>query len=193
MLDFWERGVVLAHGSTTELPDVARVIHTWIAGEVSTGELQSRFPFVSVEPRAAFFESGAAADVEEKWQSLYRHLKSEKAGALATLVEEAMKLPALRQLFPYTSLVWLCFSRCTGYPFSGDCPIVCSSRWIPTMEARPTKEQREALGPVKAYTVADAKGKFLGEGDATEAIDLIVRNLPLNCGPAVHGTRDGTS
>lgn len=110
---------------------------------------------------------------------------------LIPLVEKAMETPALRQLFPYASHVWLCFSRCTGYPFSGDCPHVCSSRWIPTMEARPSNEQREDLGPVKAYTVADAKGKFLGEGDAAEAIELVVRNLPPNCGPAVHGTRDG--
>src|SRR5258708_4271848 len=101
-----------------------------------------------------------------------------------------MEVPVLRRLFPFTSLVWLCFSRCTGYPFSGDCPSVCSSRWIPDLAARPTPEQRAALGSEKPYTVADSKGRFLGEGNAAEAIELIVRHLPPNCGPAVQGTAD---
>ena len=44
MLDFWDRGVYLAHGSTPLLPIIAQVIHAWIVEEVSTAELRQRFP-----------------------------------------------------------------------------------------------------------------------------------------------------
>jgi hypothetical protein len=173
------------------LPKVAEAINAWIAEESSCGELQQRFPFVSVEATAEFHERGAAAEVERQWQTLYGRIKNDDSKVeLVPLLEKAMEVPALRQLFPFTSLVWLCFSRCTGYPFSGDCPSVCSSRWIPDEAARPTAEQRAALGPIKPYTVADSEGHFLGEGDAAEAIELILQHLPPNCGPAIQGTAD---
>jgi hypothetical protein len=191
MLDFWDRGVCLARGSTPLLPEVAEVIDAWIAREVSTAELQQRFPFVGVDPSAESHEQGAAAEVEQKWQTLYRQVKNEESRlVLVPLVERAMEVPVLRQLFPFTSLFTLRFSRCTGYPFFVDCPSVCPSRWLPHPAAGPIPEQRAALGPAKLYTVIDSKGHFLGEGDAAEAIELIVRHLPPNCGPAIQGTAD---
>jgi hypothetical protein len=186
MLDFWDRGVCLAHGSTPLLPKVAEVINAWVAKELPTTEMQRQFPFVSVEPTAESHEQGAAAEVERKWQALYSRLRSEQS-ELMMLVEKAMEVPVLRRLFPFTSLFSLCLSRCTGYPFSGDCPSACpSSRAI--MQGYLTPEQCSALGPEKPYTVADSKGRFLGQGDAEEAIELIVRHLPPDYGPAVQGT-----
>jgi hypothetical protein len=38
--------------------------------------------------------------------------------------------------------------------------------------------------------VVDSKGEFLGEVAVNEAIKLIVKNLPPNCGPAIQGTAD---
>jgi Family of unknown function (DUF6193) len=189
MLDFWDRGICLAHGSTPLLPKVAEVIHVWVAEGVSTGVLQRRFPFVGVESSADSHEQGAAAEVEQKWQALYSHVKSDESKvALTPLVERAMEVPVLRRLFPFTSLDWLCFSRCTGYPFSGDCPSACSTRF--RFAPRLTPGQREALGPPRPYTVADSKGNFLGEGDLAEVVELIIQHLPPNCGPAVQGTAD---
>ena len=189
MLDFWDRGVCLAHGSTPLLPKIAEAINAWIAKEVSTGELQQQFPFVGVEPKAESHEQGAAAEVEQKWQALYSHFKSDESKlALAPLIERVMEVPVLRRLFPFTSLDSLCFSRCTGYPFSGDCPSVCSTHF--RFAPRPTPGQRATFGPPRPYTVADSKGIFLGEGDVAEAIELIVQHLPPNCGPASQGTAD---
>src|SRR5215469_10854327 len=48
--------------------------------------------------------------------------KSPERKPLALFVEAA-KRPELRQLFPFTSHDFLCFSRKTAYPFSHDCPI----------------------------------------------------------------------
>jgi hypothetical protein len=155
--------------------------------------LRRRFPFVGVESKAEGHEQGAAAEVEQQWQTLYSRVKNDELRQgftlLVPLVEKAMEVPVLRRLFPFTSLFSLCFSRCTGYPFSGDCPSACPSRYA-VWQGYLTPEQRAALGPEKPYTVADSKGHFLGQGDAAEAIELIVPHLPPNCGPAVQGTAD---
>jgi hypothetical protein len=45
MVDFWDRGVCLAHASTPTLPKVAEAINAWIAEESWCGELQRQFPF----------------------------------------------------------------------------------------------------------------------------------------------------
>jgi hypothetical protein len=190
MLDFWDQGVCLAHGTTPLLSKVAEVIDAWIAEETPTDELQRQFPFVGVDPRSDSHGQGATAEVDQKWEELYKQTKNDGSkGDLAPLIEKAMQVPVLRRLFPFTSLSSLFFSRCTGYPFSGDCPCACpSSRAV--WQGYLTPEQRARLCPTKAYTVADSKGQFLGEGDAAEAIELIVRHLPPNCGPAIQGTAD---
>src|SRR5262249_37534363 len=97
---------------------------------------------------------------------------------LTPLVEKAMAVPALRRLFPFTSLYSLCFSRCTGYPFSGDCP-----------SAAPAGDIRRGAADPR-FRVTDAKGGLLGEGTAAEAVEWLVQHLPPNCGPAVQGTAD---
>lgn len=190
MVDFWDRGVCLAHGATPLLPKVAEVIHSWIAEEVLTGELRRRFPFVGVESTAECHEQGAAAEVERQWQALLNRVRSEEHhNDLIPLVEKAMECSVLRWLFPYTSLYTLCFSRCTGYPFLGGCPYACPSSRV-VYQGFLSPDQGDVLRPDKPYTVFDSKRQLLGQGDAPEAIELIVKHLPPNCGPAVQGTAD---
>ena len=50
MVDFWDRGVYLAHASTPMLPKVAEAINAWIAEESSCGELRRRFPLSAWNP-----------------------------------------------------------------------------------------------------------------------------------------------
>ncbi len=189
MMDFWDKGVCLGHGSTPLILEVAEAMNAWIADTSSCQELQRRFPFVTFEAKAESHEQGAAAEVEQQWQSLLNRVRGEQHFCeLVPLIEKAMEYSVLRRLFPFTSLISLCFGRCTGYPFSGDCPSACPSRWA-VMQGYMKPEQRAVLGPEKPYTVA-SNGQFLGQGDAAEAIDLIIRHLPPNCGPAIQGTED---
>lgn len=190
MSDFWDRGVCLAHGSTSSLREIAEAIDVWIAQQRQMRKLQREFPFVRFEPKAVAHELGAAAEVDRAWQNLYERSRLDGYRDLAPLIDEAMQVPALRQLFPFTSLSALCLSRCTGYPFSGDCPSACAtSRGV--IQGLLTPEHRDLLPPMKAYTVADSTGRrLLGHGDAAEAVELMVRHLPPNCGPAVQGTAD---
>jgi hypothetical protein len=88
------------------------------------------------------------------------------------VIKAAMKRPELRQLFPYTSLTRLCFSRTTGYPFTNDCPMI----------------EPQENGKYRVYLPITQE--VIGEGTAEEAVEMTIKHLPLNCGPAVNGTAD---
>jgi hypothetical protein len=90
--------------------------------------MQRKFDFFNALANAKPHEEGAAAEVEWKWQGLLEWVKDDKS-ELAPLVEKAMTVPILRRLFPFTSHNWLCFSRCTGVSFSGDCPYFQLGPW----------------------------------------------------------------
>jgi hypothetical protein len=47
--------------------------------------------------------------------------------ALRPVVESAFAAPELRALFPFISMNRLCFSRCTQFPFTDDCPLTFKS------------------------------------------------------------------
>jgi hypothetical protein len=166
LFDFWARGVNLANGQTPHLLEVARAIDTWVASDCNTTDLARAFGFVVVKPDAAIYERGE--EVEARWQDYIKHIGFPE---LVAFVEAAARRPELRQLFPYTSLNMFCFSRCTGYPFTDDTPHVC-----------PTKHGQ--------YDVVSPSGVVIGSGNADEAADLVVANLPSACGPAVAGTAD---
>ncbi len=88
------------------------------------------------------------------------------------LIKAAMKRPELRQLFPFTSLNTLCFSRTTGYPFTHDCPSVASQ------------------GNGKYCVYAPSSHEVIGEGKIDEVMEIVIKHLPPNCGAAVNGTAD---
>jgi hypothetical protein len=109
-------------------------------------------------------------EVEWKWEAFEETVRAQPHMAkLLPLVVAARGSKEVRQLFPYTSLVSLQLSRCTGYPFSGDCPYA-----VPTQEGH--------------YQIFDGSGKVVGSGDAGRAVQLLIDHLPPNCGPATKGT-----
>jgi hypothetical protein len=166
LFDFWARGVMLARGQTPDLDETARAIDKWVASCCSTADLAAAFRFVAVEQAATAYERGN--EVKERWQSYIRGIGFPE---LASFVKAASRRRELRNLFPYTSLNMFCFSRCTGYPFTRDTPFV-----------RPLKKEQ--------FEVVSASGVVLGRGNAEEATNLVVANLPSGCGPAVPGTAD---
>jgi hypothetical protein len=168
LFDFWARGVMLARGQSPHLSETGGAIDKWVASSCTAAQLAAAFRFVVVEPTAAAYERGN--EVEERWRSYIGGIQI-RFPELVPFVQAASRRPELRQLFPYTSLNMFCLSRCTGYPFCRDTPFV-----------RPINKGQ--------YEVVSASGAVLGRGDAEEAADLVVVNLPLGCGPAVPGTAD---
>jgi hypothetical protein len=168
LCNFRDHGLLLARARTAHLAEVVALIHAWLEEGVSTTELRRRFPFTETEPVAEPFEEGS--HVEWKWEQLEQDVAADKP-KLLPLLHLARNVPALRQLFPFTSVWTLCFSRCTVYPYSADCP-----------SATPNGDT--------SYTVRDAAGTVIGTGLVKEAVDMLVHSLPPGCGPAVKGSDD---
>ncbi len=166
LFDFWNLGACLADGCTPVLGEAVRAINTWISSDCRTEVLATTFDFVRVSLHAAASESGR--EVEHRWQD-YLWSKGNGYPELEAVVIAAAAEPTLRLLFPFTSLNRLCFSRCTGYPFTGDTPYI-----IP-------------LGGDQ-YEVRSPSDALVGRGSAGQAVALVVAALPINCGPALPGT-----
>jgi hypothetical protein len=168
--DFRERGVLLLKIQTMSFAVVVDAISVWCGQQGTIPAMQAISPDVAATPDAEAYEAGAGVMVERQWNSLMNSAPQGHRDLLPFL-EEALKTPELRRLFPFTSLVHLCFSRCTGYPFTRDCPHV-----TPLASGR--------------FRVSDANERTIGEGNAQEAVQFVVRNLPEGCSAAVHGTAE---
>ncbi|WP_282792414.1 DUF6193 family natural product biosynthesis protein [Streptomyces sp. CC224B] len=89
------------------------------------------------------------------------------------LLDLAYAEPRLRQLFPWTGMGELHFSRCTEQRWTWDIPYVQpvadGGYWV--------------SGPLRSQTVGPA-------ATAAEAVAMVVERLPSGCGPAFVGTPD---
>jgi hypothetical protein len=166
-VDFWDQGVCLVNAGTSDVDELAKAIHLWVDSNCNLDTL-SIFTFIEVPAASYAHENGD--EVEQKWQSLLESIPKTYP-ELNEFVTEASQRPRLRQLFPYTSLNTFCFSRCTGYPYTKDLPIVV-----------PVKDN--------AYEVISRDGQALGSGNANWAANIVEASLPENCGPAVPGTAE---
>ncbi|MBC9714231.1 hypothetical protein H9Y04_16845 [Streptomyces sp. TRM66268-LWL] len=88
-------------------------------------------------------------------------------------METAYAEPRLRQLFPWTGMGELHFSRCTEWPWTWDIPYI-----------QPAAEGTYWVsGPLRSETVGPA-------ATAQEAVAMVAGLLPPGCGPAYANTRD---
>ncbi|MEU8672718.1 DUF6193 family natural product biosynthesis protein [Streptomyces anulatus] len=89
------------------------------------------------------------------------------------LLDLAYAEPRLRQLFPWTGMGELHFSRCTDQRWTWDIPYIqpaaAGGYWI--------------SGPLRSQTVGPAE-------TAEQAVAMVVEHLPTGCGPAFLGTPD---
>jgi hypothetical protein len=165
--DFWRDGVCLGHGKTENIDLLAECIVYWLTTKAHTKELANKFSFVTPHKDARIFDEGN--EVEYKWQSI---LNDPDRKEIKSFVELAINDPILSKLFPYTSIMTLCFSRCTGYPFTYDTPTVS-----PIIESG-------------QYIVRKNKIDVVGSGSAVDALKMVLDNLPKDIGPAIKGTSE---
>lgn len=104
--------------------------------------------------------------VEAGWQAV-----RDDGRVRPDLLEAAYSEPRLRQLFPWTGMGELHFSRCTEKPWTWDVPYIqpCAGKryWV--------------SGPLRTQTVGPAQ-------DAAEAVAMVVERLPASCPPAFLGS-----
>ena len=185
--DFWKEGVCLAHGQTKNITDLGQVINFWLCNEITIRELANKFKFVIPNDKAFAFEENK--EIEYTWNSI---LQNETKEEIHDFIKIAINDNVLNKLFPFTSLYTLCFSRCTGYPYD--------TYNIPKV----TPKQFENLEPIKdkefnykninqlerQFIVTVNNEKYLGSGNAVEALKIVKNNLPENIKPARKGTSD---
>lgn len=112
----------------------------------------------------------AARVVSAQWQQV---LAYDSYTVDPAMPRAAFAHPRLRELYPVVSHGALYLNRCTGFPTPGDVGALF----------------RRAGGGFIVIRHSDRA--VLGEPDTVEeAVELIVRNLPDGCGPAVIGTAD---
>ena len=180
IVEFSAKGITYGRGSSISLNDAARAIHFWIIDQPNIAQMQARFSFFVADEQAIAQE--ASRLVEYQWGRLLKTWRVRTnpnldAKSPLPLIEAAMKKPELAQLFPFTSMNSLHFSRTTGYPFTNDCPC-----------AIPIGNNRfRAYG---ARLGQERMAKVIGDGTAEQVVAMLVAHLPPNCGPAVDGTAD---
>ncbi len=166
---YWDRGVHLATFKTGDPDPLVRSVRAWCLDRLSPGLLADRCPGVELDrDRVAAFEAGPDAFVSYYWQVLLA--AGEKR--LSPAIRGAAEVPALRRLRPFVTTNRLGFSRCTGFPFTGDGPLI-----VPV------------LGQERFQVIGRA-GMPVGTGTAVEAAALAASHLPPDGGPVQHGTAD---
>jgi Family of unknown function (DUF6193) len=87
--------------------------------------------------------------------------------ALRPVIKAAFVAPELRALFPFTSLNRLCFSRCSYYPYTDDCP--CIAAWPNEYIVQAWWTATDEPPPELVHTT-----------DLDLAITTVIDNLPPN-------------
>jgi hypothetical protein len=189
LFDFWSEGVTYGKGASSILSQAAQAIHFWIYEKPSIAVMQKQFEIFRPT------EEGKAHEIDQiveyQWDRLlnsWREGDSPDHMSPLPVIQAARKRPELRQLFPFTSLRRVCFSRTTGYPFTNDCPyaVPLGNGRYRAYSAKYTLEKRtcdETDDLEEVYEV-------IGEGSAEEVVEMLVMNLPPNCGAAINGTAE---
>ncbi|MEU6484415.1 DUF6193 family natural product biosynthesis protein [Streptomyces sp. NPDC046887] len=110
-------------------------------------------------------DAACEAAVEAGWQAV-----RDDGRVRPELLEAAYAEPRLRQLFPWTGMGELHFSRCTGWGWTWDIPYVM-----------PNGDVYLVAGPLRTQVVGPA-------ATAPQAVAMVLDRLPADCGPAFAGT-----
>lgn len=168
--DFWHRGVQYGHLWSASLDVVAGAIAQFAEARSAIDEMARTFPDFVPSDGAHAHEKGDF--VEFAWNRLLEWSPTCMPDPTVALIRLAHKIPALRRLRPYTSHLFLCFSRTIGFPFSGDCPMVMAT----------------GNGLCRVVTPRGTDEHLVFEGSPEDALRAVVANLPDGCAGAIDGT-----
>jgi hypothetical protein len=118
-----------------------------------------------------------AAALRARWELVGEQLGDSWADvALRPVVEAAAKSEPLRRLFPFMSLNRQCFSRCSDYPYTLDCP--CIEATSATYLVRSTWAVSDQPAPVLLETedVDSAIGAAVGHLSAERSVWIGTRD-----------------
>ncbi len=171
-ISFSDEGIELARAQTVDLAESASLFRRWCIDYVSPTVLASEYSYLDLIERKS-----AKEEVDMRWKAYHDHLADGHLD-LFDFYKVALHTPMLRQLYPYTSMFCFCFSRCSHYPFTTDCPHI-----------KPKCDFKSGQ-VIPDYYEVFLRNRYLGEGTGEDAAQIVVRYLPRNCGPAVSCTAD---
>jgi hypothetical protein len=186
ILEIGEATETLAFIELDTLARVVKLIYVWMIEKVSIPNLSA------IDPVAIIINLA-----DDRQYILWQWKKRERSayngasftGMLAPLITEAMKDPILGQLTPYTSHDYLHFSRCTDYPYSGDCPDaepVLSIDVYRTYTRQDTEYAKRLLQKLPSdygvtvknrgdfYEVLDSHQNIIAAGDILTALGTVI-------------------
>jgi len=153
------------HDDIEPLVEMARL---WLLERVSPDHLTANHK--EFRPNDLLRFDSADEEVTHGWDALLS-LVDEYPPIMRDFIRAAHATPVLRQLQPYTSLNRVCFSRCTWWPFSDDCP-------------------RIYAGAAGQLLVRAPDNTIIECRSVDAAINTAIGLLPPNTGPAIRGTKE---
>ncbi|GGH73092.1 hypothetical protein GCM10011379_34220 [Filimonas zeae] len=182
LFEFWQNGLCLAEGYISHLVPVAQTIDLWLSSECSPDDLVDQFPFIAPYDNSTFKE--AAKQVEKRWDF---YCSDGEFPELQTFFHLAAQDEVLSQLCPYTSLYTLRFSRCAEFPFDSEgMPDVTPKAYENyAFSLEKSKAQAITLPPDEGeiFVVIINRTQYVGEGNATTALQLVKSLLPPGIKP----------
>jgi len=150
------------------LEEARSIFQAWVLDSIRGEDFRIRFPTAKWVDIEGLVESGDV--IRARWNGL---IAAANQGVppdkeLGPFLKAAISDPVVAQLFPFTSMFWLMFSRCTQYPYS--------THGLPYVRPESTD----------LYEV-HRDNDLLGSGDALQALELVRRALPNDIGRAIHG------
>jgi hypothetical protein len=115
-------GITIGLIDCATIEEVAEIFATWLARPLNSKDAREIWPNANLREDADLYEIDDPVD--RAWNAiLYLN-----GGTPEPFLWECAKIPVIRGLMPFSSMDWLCFSRCTDYPFTEDCPVTFPMR-----------------------------------------------------------------
>lgn len=174
-VDFWENGINWMGVQGVSIPDQARLLYYWNELRLDSTEIEDRVDGIRFPIARKKIEQGEEAYLDWFWQQQIR----KDDARFGQLIELLASHDRTCRLVSYIELRDLCLSRSIGEVngvMLNDLPrIRITDEW-----------EFEVRTP--AMAVAEYNGEepreFLGKGNAHEAFEIVLQNLPPDLGPA---------
>ena len=158
-------GITIGVIDCTDINEVAEVFATWLTSRLSTEDARRLWPEAKFRDDAELYE--VTDSLDQAW-NIILYLDG---GTSEPFLRECAKIPILRGLMPVhsTTMNALYFSRCTGYPYTDDCPVT-----FPMKDGR----YNVSLPDKTEHIVTGAK----------ETAQFVARHLPVGTTRAFEGS-----
>jgi len=166
-LAFSDRGVYIGDLYCNAIDHAIASLLRFLSHRDNTCAMQENVPGYTPTENAYVHEEGAAAEVRIAWLGVLNFFEQVYPHGIR-IVTSLRNTEPYANMFPTKSWDCICFSRCTGYPFTMDGPVI-----------RPLTEDRAQI--------CDFHGNALFEGSNAEVMEALMRFTPPDWNHASQG------